>query len=366
MTPSRRQWIRAGLGGLTAGALGACKGTLGMNPSSQPNRASIDALFDRPKLMCFGRYAVELPREAEQVIGFQAIAGGFKQEPVSKFRDPEDLLEANWRHTLQEDAKSEMLPGIMNGPVPSAKHLWFYDGDFGKRHGLRMLDGVIRVGPFLYVYQGMTTRRPAVSADTLFANMTALMRGMRAWDGVEVPREPGVCIDGAFIHEPTNRFQEIMSSGFYFPSLPDVSFSVMSNKNAATDGPNGVGLLERVDRARSRANSIPLLGGYPYSFLRRGKRTLHGLWDGEEVLTRSSNDQALRFEWAMVGERGNVARPAHLSIALRTRVRDNRVGASPETSISDEQAVALWDRLLDNVKFRVAVPGATPQAVALR
>ncbi|MDE2120035.1 MAG: hypothetical protein KGJ64_05035 [Betaproteobacteria bacterium] len=187
---------------------------------------------------------------------------------------------------------------------------------------------------------------------------------MRAWDGVEVPRQPGVCIDGAFIHETTNRFQEIMSSGFYFPSLPDVSFSVSSNKNAATDGPNGVGLLERVDRARARVNSMPLLGGYPYTFLRRGKRTLHGLWEGEEVLTRSSEDQALRFEWAMVGERGNVARPAHLSMALMTRVENNRVGAASGSSISDEQAVALWDRLLGNVKFRVMVPGATPQAVA--
>ena len=335
-----------------------------MNTSSRLSQAQIDALFDKPKLMCFGRYAVELPKEAEQIFGFQAIAGGFKREPTSKFRDPEDLLKANWHHTLEEDEESEMITRITNGPVPRAKYLWFYDGDFGKRHGLRMLDGVVQLGGSLYLYQGMTTRKPAVSADRLFANMTALMRGMRAWNGIEVPREPGVCIDGAFIHEPTQRFQEIMSSGFYFPSLPDVSFSVMSNKNAATDGPNGVGLLDRVESARARANSVPLLGGYPYTFLRRGKRTLHGLWHGEEVLTRSTDDHALRFEWAMVGERGNVACPAYMSIALLTRVRDNRVGASPDTSISDEQAVALWDRLLDNVKFRVMVPGATPQAVA--
>ena len=359
MTPSRRQWIRAGLGGLAAGALGGCRGTLAMNTSSRLSQAQIDALFDKPKLMCFGRYAVELPKEAEQIFGFQAIAGGFKREPTSKFRDPEDLLKANWHHTLEEDEESEMITRITNGPVPRAKYLWFYDGDFGKRHGLRMLDGVVQLGGSLYLYQGMTTRKPAVSADRLFANMTALMRGMRAWNGIEVPREPGVCIDGAFIHEPTQRFQEIMSSGFYFPSLPDVSFSVMSNKNASVDGDNGHGLLRRVDEARREQMF------YPYTFLRRGKRTLHGLWDGEEVLARRS-DGALIFDWELVGEPGNPARPSWFEMGFRTRVANNQVGAAETTSISDERAIALWDRLLDNVKFRVMVPGATPQAVALR
>ncbi len=337
-----------------------------MNASSRLSQAQIDELFDRPKRMCFGRYAVELPREAEQIFGFGDIAGGFKPFSRAKFPDATALLRAQWKELTAWDREPRMACPITVGPAKGSQYFWFFDDDFSERHDHRRLRAAIQRGSAVYLYRGLAVKEDHRPVELIFSNMTALMRGMRAWDGVEVPREPGVCIDGAFIHEPTNRFQEIMSSGFYFPSLPDVSFSVMSNKNAATDGPNGVGLLERVDRARSRANSIPLLGGYPYSFLRRGKRTLHGLWDGEEVLTRSSNDQALRFEWAMVGERGNVARPAHLSIALRTRVRDNRVGASPETSISDEQAVALWDRLLDNVKFRVAVPGATPQAVALR
>ena len=191
------------------------------------------------------------------------------------------------------------------------------------------------------------------------------MRGMRAWDGISVPREPGVCIDGAFIHEPTHRFQEIMSSGFVFPSLPDVHFSVLSNKNASTEAENGIGLLRSVQLAQRDAGLLGVFGGYPYTFLRRGKRTLHGLWEGEEVLSKSTQDQALRFEWQLVGERGNPARPAHLDVSLSTRVENNRVGAAGYSAISDEQAVALWDRLLEQIKFRVAVPGATPQSVAL-
>jgi hypothetical protein len=67
----------------------------------------------------------------------------------------------------------------------------------------------------------------------------------------------------------------------------------------------------------------------------------------------------------MVGETGNVARPPWFEMGLRTRVADNEVGAARSSAISDEQAVALWDRLLEGVKFRVAVPGATAASVAL-
>ena len=101
-----------------------------------------------------------------------------------------------------------------------------------------------------------------------------------------------------------------------------------------------------------------------FSFLRRGKRTLHGLWDGEEVLARRA-DGALQFDWELVGQRGNVARPSWMEIGLRTRVADNKVGAARTSAISEEQAVELWERLLEGVKFRVAVPGATAASVAL-
>ncbi len=357
MTPSRRQWIRAGLGGLAAGALGGCRGTLAMNTSSRLSQTQIDALFEKPKLMCFGRYAVELPQEAEQVFGSDAIAGGFKPYSAEEYPDARALLHSEWEARPSWNKEQQMVVPITKGPVDGAQYFWFYADAYARRHDQRHLRAAIRRGSKIYLYRGFAVREAHRPAELIFSNMTALMRGMRAWNGIEVPREPGVCIDGAFIHEPTQRFQEIMSSGFYFPSLPDVSFSVMSNKNASVDGDNGHGLLRRVDEARREQMF------YPYTFLRRGKRTLHGLWDGEEVLARRS-DGALIFDWELVGEPGNPARPSWFEMGFRTRVANNQVGAAETTSISDEQAVALWDRLLDNVKFRVMVPGATPQAVA--
>ena len=366
MNDFRRRLLSAGAAGAALSSLNACAGPLSMISTAKQPSVRLEDLFARTKLMCFGRYAVELPEETEQIMGVQQIAGGFRQFSRKNFSDPQHLLEAQWQKERSHPFRQcEMITRILDGPAENAKYFWYYQNDYAKREDRRWIDGAIAIESRLYLYEGMTSKTAHVSAEDLFRRMSDLMRGMRAWDGASVPREPGVCIDGAFIHEPTHRFQEIMSSGFTFPSMPDVHFSVLSNKNASTEAENGIGLLKSVELAQRDAGLFGLFGGYPYTFLRRGKRTLHGLWEGEEVLSRSTRDQALRFEWQLVGQSGNVARPAHLDISLMTRVENNRVGDARTSAISEEQAVELWDRLLEGVKFRVAVPGATAASVAL-
>lgn len=359
MNPWRRRWSLQAAIFLISPCLTNCARNYPMDSRAITDFPSLKKMFSQVVLRCFGRYAIILPRETEQIFGFHDIDGGFVRYSLKEGNGPDDVLNSIWREASGWSHVARMERPIADGPVPDARYFWYYADDYAMKHAEKHLWGVVRIGDQLYGYRGLAAPEDGQPASLIFSNMTALMRGMRPWDGVEVPREPGVCIEGTFIHEPTNRFQEIMSSGFYFPSLPDVSFSVMSNKNASVEGDNGKGLLQMVDEAR-RDQLI-----YPYTFLRRGKRTLHGLWDGEEVLARRS-DGALMFDWELVGEPGNVARPSSLEIGMRTKVADNKVGASPASSLSDEEAVALWDHLLENVKFRVAVPGATPQSVALR
>ncbi len=357
MQPSRRRMLAA-TAGAVAPLLSSCTLPLTMKSAFASPPPRVDDLFRRTKLMCFGRYALEVPVETEQDFGYQQIAGGFKSFPRSTFKEPKDLLTAQWAHLKLWPNAPVMLGSFADGPVPSARYFWFYGDEVEERKDIRQIEGAIAVASSLYLYEGLAGGRDGLEPEELFRRMTDLMRGMREWNGVEVPRQPGVCIRGAFIHEPTQRFQEIMSSGFYFPSLPDVRFSVMSNKNASVEGDNGKGLLQRVDEARREQLF------YPYTFLRRGKRTLHGLWDGEEVLARRA-DGSLLFDWEMVGEPRNVARPPWFEVGLRTRVADDKVGAARASSLGDDEALRLWDRLLEGLKFRVAVPGCTPQSVAL-
>lgn len=99
--------------------------------------------------------------------------------------------------------------------------------------------------------------------------------------------------------------------------------------------------------------------------LREGKKKVHD-WDGEESLVRRP-DGTQDFEWMFIGENGgSVARPGNLSVSMRTKVEADRIGAAKALSLNDDEAIALWDKLLDGLKFRVAVPGAPADAVAIK
>jgi len=73
------------------------------------------------------------------------------------------------------------------------------------------------------------------------------------------------------------------------------------------------------------------------------------------------------FEWMFIGENGgSVARPGNLDVTMLSKVASDRVGAAEASSLNDEEAIALWDKLLEGFKFRVAVPGAPAEAVAIK
>ncbi|MBB5609900.1 hypothetical protein HDE71_004216 [Janthinobacterium sp. S3M3] len=82
-------------------------------------------------------------------------------------------------------------------------------------------------------------------------------------------------------------------------------------------------------------------------------------WHGEESLIRRT-DGVHDFEWALVGKPGSIAYPSVLEASMYTKVEHNMVGAAEAASLSDEEAIALWDKLLSGLKFRVKVPGAPP------
>ena len=182
---------------------------------------------------------------------------------------------------------------------------------------------------------------------------------LRAAD--EVPDDPGFCIERGFM--PGDRYgdQEEINAGIYLPSFPDVAFSVRSNKDAYMD----------YDKARfeeMKRNELPLLArirgaqkiqgtSYPErDVLREGKRDVQH-WNGEESLILRP-DGVHDFEWAFVGTPGDVANPSEFGAAMFTKVEHNMAGAAKEASLSNDEAVALWDKLLSSLKFRVKVPGA--------
>ena len=313
----------------------------------------IDALFTQTKLVCFGRYTLRVPLEAQLNWGSQIIYEGFITHPNAAERAKE-IINQHWAKVRFADDSAELIE-VRSGPTPGGICLWYYKSDMSKERDTRDFFGVTIANGHAFTYKGMALKGKA-SSD--FVITTELIRNLRYRDPDEIPTEPGVCIQLGFVKENTYRFQEDFAAGIYLPSLPDVSFSVSSNTGANTVGLGAKGLLHSMQEQRGILGSL-----YPqFTSFREGKKTI-GLWNGEEVLSRRK-DGTHEFDWGAISAERSVAQPGRLRVKLYSKVEQNRIGAATQASVSDAEAIALWDKLLGSLTYRVEVLGGPVQKAA--
>ena len=317
----------------------------------------LKAIFEKTKILCFGRYAIEVPQEAELVWGsasfpsdIDIILGGTEkakrtaEERIAKLKWEDDTAEITYKGT---------------GPIADSWQVRYFEDKYAKEDNSLFFDTYVTKGNITFglgdaIEKGETESKVIARQD---ARATSLR--LRAVE--EIPIEPGFCIEHGFMASDRYGNQERVNAGIYLPSLPDVTFSVSSNKDAYAD-------YDKATFEEMKRNELPLLArikdaqktqgaSYPKrDVLREGKRDVQH-WKGEESLIRRP-DGTHDFEWAFVGTPTDVANPAEFHAAMFTKVKDNLVGAADKASVSDEEAVALWDKLLSGLKFRVKVPGA--------
>lgn len=314
-------------------------------------------LFKETKLVCFGRYALAVPKEAQLISG----APSFPSR-IDIFQGDRNAMKGLVDQEIAKIKRADKTSEITyNGPGP-IENSWqfrYYEDKFAKELGLHFFNTYINKGNLIFllggsVEKGQTEEQAAAEE----ANRAKSLR-LRTED--DVPAEEGYCIEHGFMASSFYGNQEMVSAGIYLPSLPDVTFSISSNKDAYSDYPKEefarikveeLSLLARIRQAQERQGS-----NYPdRTLLREGKRDVQH-WHGEESLIRRP-DGTHDFEWGFVGTPKDVANPPEFGAAMFTKVEHNMVGAAKAASLSDDEAVALWDKLLSGLKFRVKVPGA--------
>jgi len=316
----------------------------------------LSKLFSKTKLVCFGRYALEVPQEARLIWGSASFPsqvdvfnGGLN---ATKERIEYDI------EKLKEDDRTVEFTYNQAGPIENSWQIRYYPGKNAKSEGLYFFDTYIRKGDLTFVLGG-SLKDETEEAAAFREAMRAKSLRVRAPD--EIPTEPGYCIEHGFMTGIYYKDQEMVNAGITIPSLPDVTFSISSNKNAygdytpeefeKTQRPK-LSLLARIKEAQDDQGIH-----YPSrTVLREGKRDVQH-WHGEESLIRRK-DGTHDFEWALVGTPRDVANPSEFRAQMFTKVKHNTVGAAKSSSLSDDEAVALWDKLLSGLKFRVRVPNA--------
>jgi len=313
----------------------------------------IERLFEHTKLLCFGRYVLTVPSDSRLTFGRD-----FPTLP-NQAKDIDKVMEAERAKILARNKTAE-INYFGKGPVANTWLIRSYKSDSAKELELEGFRIYHVVGPHIFA-DGRGTANGA-TADSIIRDAIEIAQNLRPRETDEVPTEQGLCHEFGFRRLDGSRGNVLTQVGLHMAALPDVVFSVESNQTVNTKfAGNSDGLLKLIaDRKREAGSRYPKL-----TTLREGRKNVHG-WNGEESLVRRA-DGTHDFEWMFIGENGgSVARPGNLDVTMHTKVMADRIGAAPASSLSDEEAIALWDRLLDGLKFRVAVPGAPAEAVAIQ
>lgn len=315
-------------------------------------------LFLKTKLACFGRYAILIPQETELIFGETSLPSTIDIRTDGFAGRDKQVLDDIERIKLNNPTSEIIYSGT--SPIEDSWQLQYFSDKYTKETGNAFFNTYLTRGNITFTI-GDSTRKGTTKADTA-ARQIVRANSLRLREESDIPAEPGNCISYGFISENSYDEQEIVSAGLHFPSFPDVTFSISSNKNAYMDYSSELyeemrtelSLLGRIDIAKKRQGK-----NYPRrTLLREGKRDVQH-WHGEESLIRRT-DGVHDFEWALVGKPKDIANPSVLEVKMYTKVAHNMVGAADASSLTDDEAIALWDKLLSGLKFRVKVPGAPP------
>ena len=319
----------------------------------------VEHLFAKTKPVCFGRFIIDVPATAIVVFGRMTI-----DFEVGHFPNEADMADQHIAQQVMKLEEEKFVTRRMNTP-DSLYGKIVADSKNGQKTFVGASSDSYRLSSYvpiqkdLFVFESNSLPntekvRQRIEKAGVFA------RQLRFRADEEIPTEPGICLEGGFINLKPN-FENI-SIGVRLAELPDVHLSISTIKNR--DEPEEYDKLEfRLKMAEQ--NAIQEGKGELYKrikFFRRAPRQM-GDWIGEEALARMPAEKrsfaAHQFQFYAMGAADDIFRPA-ADVQLDTGVSGNATKAKPP-SVTDEEAVALWDRLTGSIRARPTTPISTAQ-----
>jgi hypothetical protein len=324
-----------------------------MNQLSQ----RLEQAFAKTKSLCFGRFVIDVPETAVVVFGRMTV--DFEVSHLSGEADAADKHIAKQVLKLEKDDflyKNMNTPGSLYGKVVN-------EGVAGQKTFIGAggnsyrISSYVPIGGDLFIFEtnGISNTKK-VKQD--IAEIGLIARRLRARTEKELPSEPGICLEGGFVNfSPT--FENI-EMGIRLAELPDVHLSIgtIKNRGSVDEDEKLENRLHAAERDAIQEGKGELFKRI--KFLRRAPRQM-GDWVGEEVLARMPAEKGTfeshKFQFYAVGEADDILRPV-ADVQLQTGVVGNATRAKPP-SVSDEEAVAIWDRLTSSIRARPTTPVTT-------
>jgi len=320
----------------------------------------VTALFSHTKVVCVGRFLIDVPDEAEVIYGpaymdadlLVVPDGASRIESIIKGEQKQALDDARFAEG-QLKGPGSMLGKVVEGRAPGQRILFSSTGS-GLFYDVR---SYVPIGKDLLV-SWLSSFPEANRYDEVVSHLTSISMNASSRGETDIPGAHGVCVDRAFIGEIGRFMTERASIGIRFRTFPDVHFSLdVTSKDELVESD---ALEPRLRSAEMEASRRGANDWYAkINFLRRGKRSI-GKWNGFEVLARKPKQKvelsSHEFAFVSQGEPKNFFLPV-LDLALHTGVEENKQGAVPP-SLTDVEAMALWDKLTNSIRVRPIMSNA--------
>jgi hypothetical protein len=305
------------------------------------------------KTVCVGRFLIDVPSDA--VVTISGIA-------VDHFRitnhGAETAAQFSDRLALREEeihAKKNQAGARNMERVDDVLH----EGGSGKIFVFGASSTHVFHGEKKVVYHGVEVNGYAHVNGLTFSfisndydpekvgNLVVLMKQLRPLKSGEIPRQPGFCLEGAFLSDPLTAEQN--ESIVMFAGLPGHEDLGIALATIAGKAP-GPGLLER--NTANRAGPYAFLNAF-LSTLLEGKRSINGM-EGDELAFRARErnfSTGYTFDWETQGTKDDVLHP-FVSLELQTGISPHAGGEPVQSTLSEESLGDLWRRMSSSLRLR--------------
>lgn len=326
-------------------AVGVAASTMAADVSGFPtmtNQKASAVSSSMTSTYCLGRFLLDVPA------GSKLSGGNYKYdfisiEPVKRIAFEDFEKDFNVRAAQLKAAQHKLTKQSMllesSQPDKGSRIIASWKADFSK--------ALITIAGYRWIDGNLFKLEDEVGGDkqTLgTSSMRDTLARLRPRADTEIPAAPGYCFEGGFIAKADWENEEA-SVDIDIAGHPDAFVSVWVYPLAShkKDKP----LLERMGGLSQALGNLATA----VNVLRKGDRQI-GPYKGQEHLASAPNSGGMRghaFVWETQGE-GTLDMPA-IKIELTTGHQDSK-GNPQKTTLTDQQAMKLWDEILNSFRLR--------------
>jgi hypothetical protein len=322
----------------------------------------LQPMFEKTKPICFGRFMIDVPATA-------IVAWGGTDVPLGVTIYPDGADEVNvLAQKFIDELKSKkainhddvpMLLAVEDMAEPKGKIVTGYES-FQSINGLK-ITGYFKLNSDGVIIDARPLRD---DRDSTIADIKSIVRRLRQRIENEIPAEPGNCVEKFFLpdspDDEKNHPGELISIGFRLKEFPDAHFSIRTHPSNPHD-PESTSLKRQWKRVMDGATTPEEKKALAdIKSFRESPREIHDWKTGYELLLRNPDEEGVHsyhdFEVRFTGVPHDPYKP-YADIQFQTGVANNTAGAT-KASLTDEEAIAVWDKITSTIRVRPT--SATP------